>query len=106
MNILMIWEERPSPYSGAALPVFNVLKHLSRSHTIWLLYLDFENIPRYVAFRDRPRLRHDNPLFGCIPKSERTKHLVAAFARFFRYAQIDRRVAFAYLFLDSARELV
>lgn len=40
MNILMIWEERPSPYSGTALPAFNVLKHLSRSHTIRLLYLD------------------------------------------------------------------
>jgi polysaccharide biosynthesis protein PslH len=40
MNILMIWEERPSPYSGAALPAFNVLKHLSRSHAIRLLYLD------------------------------------------------------------------
>ena len=40
MNILMIWEERPSPFSGAALPAFNVLKHLGRSHTIRLLYLD------------------------------------------------------------------
>ena len=40
MNILMIWEERPSPYSGTALPAFNVLKHLSRSHTIRLLYLN------------------------------------------------------------------
>jgi len=40
MNILMIWEERPSPFSGAALPAFNILKHLSRSHTIRLLYLD------------------------------------------------------------------
>jgi glycosyltransferase involved in cell wall biosynthesis len=36
----MIWEERPSPFSGAALPAFNVLKHLGRSHTIRLLYLD------------------------------------------------------------------
>ena len=40
MNMLMIWDERPSPFSGAALPAFNVLRHLSRSHTIRLLYLD------------------------------------------------------------------
>jgi len=40
VNILMIWEERPSPYSGAALPAFNVVKCLSKSHTIRLLYLD------------------------------------------------------------------
>ena len=45
MNILMIWEERPSPYSGAVLPAFNVLKLLSRSHTIRLLYLDDDLAP-------------------------------------------------------------
>ena len=48
----MIWEERPSPYSGAVLPAFNVLKHLSRSHTIRLLYLDDD----LAASRSYPEL--------------------------------------------------
>jgi glycosyltransferase involved in cell wall biosynthesis len=52
MNILIIWEERPSPYSGAVLPAFNVLKHLSRSHTIRLLYLDDD----LAASRSYPEL--------------------------------------------------
>ena len=40
MDVLMLWENRPSPYSGGELPAFNILKHLSTRHTIRLIYLD------------------------------------------------------------------
>jgi sugar transferase (PEP-CTERM/EpsH1 system associated) len=36
----MLWEVRPSPYGGLQLPAFNILKHLSKRHTIRLIYLD------------------------------------------------------------------
>jgi len=40
MNVLMLWDTRPSPYSGVGLAALNILKHLSNRHTIQLIYLD------------------------------------------------------------------
>ena len=40
MNVLMLWECRPSPYRGVELSGLNILKHLSKRHTIRLIYLD------------------------------------------------------------------
>ena len=40
VNVLMLWENRPSPYSGVGLSALNILKHLSTRHTIQLIYLD------------------------------------------------------------------
>jgi hypothetical protein len=36
----MIWEVHPSPYGGLQLAALNMLKHLSKRHTIRLIYLD------------------------------------------------------------------
>jgi len=37
MNILMIWSDYPSIYSGSHLPAFNIVKHLSKKNNITLL---------------------------------------------------------------------
>ncbi|MFX0201454.1 MAG: glycosyltransferase, partial [Candidatus Hodarchaeota archaeon] len=37
MKILMLWHDLPSPYTGSALPVFNLLRYLGQKHDITLL---------------------------------------------------------------------
>jgi glycosyltransferase involved in cell wall biosynthesis len=69
MNILMIWEERPSPYSGTGLPAFNVLKHLSRRHNIRLLYLDHD----LAAPRSYPELEQYCSQIDPVPWHHRSR---------------------------------
>jgi glycosyltransferase involved in cell wall biosynthesis len=47
MNVLMIWEKRPSLYGAMSQYAFNVLKHLSKRHAIRLIYIDTD--PEYAA---------------------------------------------------------
>jgi glycosyltransferase involved in cell wall biosynthesis len=37
MKLLILWHDLPSPFTGTSLPLFNVLKYLSRRHDITLL---------------------------------------------------------------------
>ena len=48
----MIWEVRPSPYGGVQIAALNILKHLSKRHSIRLIYCD----EGFEAAKDFPEL--------------------------------------------------
>jgi sugar transferase (PEP-CTERM/EpsH1 system associated) len=49
MNILMLWDDLPSPVGGTALPAFNLLRYLGQRHNITLI--SFKDVTEESLYR-------------------------------------------------------
>lgn len=94
MNVLMLWESRPSPFDGGSLVALNMLKHLSKRHTIRLIYLDTDletqaycpDLEPYCSQIDsvaRQHLSHGRQLFAVARDSLRIQKLLSKYRYFF-----------------------
>jgi hypothetical protein len=94
MNVLMLWESRPSPYGGASITGLNVLKHLSKRHTIRLIYLDekmetaayYPDLEPYCSQIDsvaRGEMSRGRQLLAVARDSLRVRKLLSKYRSFF-----------------------